>query len=64
MSILPLVAVLTSTYEFLLLTAILVLAELLAGVWFLRHDRPSAPPPSHLDWSAGLLPSRPYTSRA
>ena len=56
--------IISAMTAFLLLTAILVLAELLAGVWFLRHDRPSAPPPSHLDWSAGLLPSRPYTSRA
>jgi len=48
---------------FLILTALLVLVELFVGVRFLRHDRPSAPPPSHLDWSAGLLPSRPYASQ-
>lgn len=45
---------------FLLLTAAIVVAELVAGVRFLRQDRPTVPPASHRDWTWGSLPSRPY----
>jgi hypothetical protein len=46
---------------FLVLLTVLVVVELVAGVRTLRRDRPTAPPPSHLDWSSGgRLPSTPY----
>jgi hypothetical protein len=48
---------------FLVLTAILVVVELVAGVRALRGDRPTSPPPSHHDWSVGRLPSAPYALR-
>jgi hypothetical protein len=49
---------------FLVLTAILVVVEIVAGVRALRNDRPTAPPPSHHDWSSGgRLPSAPYALR-
>ena len=47
---------------FLVLLAVFVLAEIVAGVQMFRHDRPTAPPPSHPDWSSGRLPSRPYAA--
>ncbi|HEX6937222.1 MAG TPA: hypothetical protein VF227_11940 [Actinomycetes bacterium] len=48
---------------FLVLTAALVLTELVVGVRTLRRGRPTFPPPSHLDWSSGRLPSAPYALR-
>lgn len=48
---------------FLILAAVVVLAELAAGFRWLRDDRPSAPPRSHRDWSPGSLPSTPYATR-
>lgn len=45
---------------FLVLLAVLVLAELAAGLRLFRHDRPLAPPASHPDWGVRSLPSRPY----
>jgi len=48
---------------FLVLLSLLVLAELVAGVQMFRHDRPVQPPPSHLDWADGALPSGPYALR-
>ena len=48
---------------FLVLTALIVLAEVAAGIRFLRHDRPLARPLSHPDWNAAELPSRPYSTR-
>ena len=48
---------------FLVLLALLVLAELVAGVQFFRHDRPVRPPVSHQDWAVGPLPSGPYGLR-
>jgi hypothetical protein len=48
---------------FLVLLALLVLAELVAGVQTFRHDRPMRPPVSHQDWADGLLPSGPYALR-
>ncbi len=52
----------TAMTFFLALIAFLVLAELVAGVRFLRLDRPLVPPQSHEDWAAGSLPSGPYAS--
>lgn len=48
---------------FLVLLTVLILAELVAGVRMFRLDRPLEPPPSHLDWSDGPLPSTPYATR-
>jgi len=48
---------------FLVIALVLVLFELVAGVRVLRHDRPTAAPSSHPDWSAGSLPSSPYVLR-
>jgi len=48
---------------FLVLALTLVLLGLVAGVRLLRHDRPSAAPSSHPDWSSGSLPSSPYVLR-
>jgi hypothetical protein len=48
---------------FLVLLAIFVLAEIVAGVQMFRHDRPTAPPPSHEDWASGWMPSTPYAAR-
>jgi len=48
---------------FLVLALALVLLELVAGVRLLRHDRPTAAPSSHPDWSSGSLPSSPYVLR-
>ena len=48
---------------FLLLLAVLVLAELVAGVRMFLRDRPVEPPPSHPAWSDGALPSSPYALR-
>jgi hypothetical protein len=47
---------------FLVLLSVFVLAEIVAGVQMFRHERPTAPPPSHPDWSSGGLPSRPYAA--
>lgn len=46
---------------FLLLLALIVVVELVAGVRALR-DRPAAPPASHADWTWGNLPSAPYST--
>lgn len=43
----------------LLLLAVAVL-ELVAGVHWLRTDRPLQPPRSHADWTLGSLPSHGY----
>ena len=48
---------------FLVLLAVLVLAELVAGVQIFRHDPPVQAPPSHRDWADGTLPSGPYALR-
>ncbi|HEX7187831.1 MAG TPA: hypothetical protein VF423_06380 [Actinomycetes bacterium] len=48
---------------FLVLAAVLVLAELVAGVRMFRHNNPSTPPASHVDWATGGLPSAPYALR-
>jgi hypothetical protein len=46
---------------FLVLTAVLIVVALVAGLRALRQDRPKSPPPSHYDWSSGgRLPSAPY----
>jgi hypothetical protein len=42
----------TAMTPFLVLLSVFVLAELVAGVQIFRHDRPTAPPPSHQDWSS------------
>lgn len=46
---------------FLLLLALIVVVELVAGVRALR-GRPAAPPSSHEDWTWGNLPSAPYST--
>jgi hypothetical protein len=57
--------ILTAMTIFLLLVAALVLTELVSGVRLLLQDRPRTPPPSHLDWSNGPLPSGPpYSLRS
>jgi hypothetical protein len=48
---------------FLVLSAALVLFELVTGARVLRRDRPVAPPASHAEWSVGGLPSSPYSTR-
>jgi hypothetical protein len=48
---------------FLVLSAVLLVVELVAGLRTLRRDRPTSPPASHLDWSVGRLPSAPYALR-
>lgn len=53
----------TAMTTFLILTAALVLFELVAGVRIFRHDRPTVAPVSHPDWSPGGLPSSPYALR-
>ena len=52
----------TAMTTFLLLLALIALAELVVGVRFLRADRPLTQPASHPDWGSGMLPSRPYSS--
>jgi len=47
---------------FLVLAALLLLVDLVAGSRLLRQDRPTAPPSSHPDWGGGL-PSTPYALR-
>lgn len=47
---------------FLILIALIALAELVAGFRFLRHDRPRSAPASHVDWSVGHLPSNRYAN--
>lgn len=46
----------------LFLITLIALAELVAGIRILRHDRPRSAPASHLAWSAGNLPSTSYTA--
>jgi hypothetical protein len=41
--------------------AILVLVDVAVGVHTWRRSRPLGPPESHRPWTAGNLPSRPYT---
>jgi hypothetical protein len=53
----------TAMTTFLFLTAVLILLELVAVLRMLRHDRPTAPPRSHHEWSSGRLPSSPYSLR-
>lgn len=48
---------------FLVLIALLVLVELVAGVRIVRRNRPTTAPASHADWSLGGLPSSPYALR-
>ena len=44
---------------FLILIALIALAELVVGFRLLRRDRPRSAPASHVDWSLGHLPSNP-----
>lgn len=44
--------------------ALAVVADLLATLRTVRHDKPVAVPNSHLDWSGAGLPSHPYSSSA
>jgi hypothetical protein len=44
----------------LILLVLAVVAVLVATMRTLRHDRPSARPASHVDWSSNGLPSHPY----
>ena len=55
--------IVTAMTTFLVLTAALVLFELVSGARMLRRDRPVAPPASHAEWSVGGLPSTPYAMR-
>jgi hypothetical protein len=47
----------------LLVLAVAVTTELVAGLRLILRDRPLAPPASHQDWGAGALPSTPYALR-
>ena len=47
----------------LVLLAIAVTVELVAGLRLVLRDRPSSPPASHPDWGTGALPSTPYALR-
>jgi hypothetical protein len=49
---------------FLILTLAIVLIEVVAGLRFLREDRPTHAPVSHPDWGPDSLPSHPYSLRA
>lgn len=53
----------TAMTTFLIVALVLVLLELGAGVRLLHHDRPTAAPSSHPEWSSGGLPSSPYVLR-
>jgi|GEM_PF-2510842 len=47
----------------LILLAIAVTTELVAGLRLVLRDRPLSPPASHPDWGTGALPSTPYALR-
>lgn len=47
----------------LLVLAIAVTTELVAGLRLVLRDRPLSPPASHSDWGTGSLPSTPYALR-
>jgi hypothetical protein len=47
----------------LLVLAIAVTTELVAGLRLVLRDRPLSPPASHPDWGTGALPSTPYSLR-
>jgi hypothetical protein len=47
----------------LVLLAVAVATELVAGLRLVLRDRPFAPPASHPDWGTGALPSTPYALR-
>ena len=47
----------------LLVLAVAVTTELVAGLRLILRDRPLSPPASHQDWGAGTLPSTPYALR-
>ena len=69
LSILPLVAGslhgrrITAMTPFLVLLAVFVLAEIVAGVQIFRHDRPTAPAAQPPGLVRGRLPSTPYALR-
>jgi hypothetical protein len=47
----------------LIVLAVAVTIELVAGLRLVLHDRPLSPPASHPDWGTGALPSAPYALR-
>jgi hypothetical protein len=47
----------------LIVLAVAVTSELVAGLRLVLRDRPNSPPASHQDWGSGALPSTPYALR-